>query len=462
MPSAADRELLDRVARLAGMAIEKYQDRRSLSIMAYHDALTGLPNRALLQDRLLQALIDAERHERLVALLFLDLDRFKTINDTLGHDKGDLLLKAVAGRLKEAVRAGDTVSRPGGDEFIIVLAGIEHVDNVSRIAQKIMESFSCPFRVESRELFVSCSIGITLYPFDDRDMETLFRNADAAMYHAKDEGRNNFQFYSAEMNAQSLQRLTLENALRRALEREEFRLYYQPQVAIESRAAVGVEALIRWQHPEMGLVSPAEFIPLAEETGLIVPIGEWALRTACVQARAWNDQGGMPLRVAVNISARQFRHPGLLDSIKTALRDAGCRPEWLEIELTEGLVMQDLTRTLDVLRSVKQMGISIAIDDFGTGYSSLSYLRRLPIDVIKIDRSFIENVDTNPDCAAITAGIIALAKSLKLKLIAEGVETPAQLEFLRAHQCDEAQGYLFSPALAATELTDWLRKTASR
>ena len=456
-PTSADREILDRIARLGGVAVEKFHDRRLLSIMAYHDTLTGLPNRALLQDRLRQALIEAERHEQLVALMFLDLDRFKNINDTLGHDKGDLLLKAIAQRLREAVRAGDTVSRPGGDEFIIVLAGIDHVDSASRVAQKIMESFSRPFAVENRELFVSCSIGITLYPFDDRDMETLFRNADAAMYHAKDEGRNNFQFYSAEMNAQSLKRLTLESALQRALERGEFRLHYQPQVGIESGAAVGVEALIRWQHPDMGLVSPAEFIPLAEETGLIVPIGEWVMRTACAQARMWHDQGGLPLRVAINISARQFRQRDLLDRIKATLRDTGCRPEWLEVELTEGLVMQDLRRTLDVLRGLKGMGISIAVDDFGTGYSSLSYLRRLPINVIKIDRSFIESVTNNPDDAAITAGIIALAKSLKLKLVAEGVETLAQLEFLRAHQCDEMQGYLFSPALAAPELADRLR-----
>ena len=458
-PSAPDRELFDRIARMVGVAIEKYNDRRSLSIMAYHDTLTGLPNRALLQDRLHQALIEADRHEQLVALMFLDLDRFKTINDTLGHEKGDLLLKAVAARLREAVRAGDTVSRPGGDEFIIVLAGIAHVDNVSRVAQKIMESFSRPYRIEDRELFVSCSIGITLYPFDDRDIETLFRNADAAMYHAKDEGRNNFQFYSAEMNAQSLKRLTLESALRRALERNEFRLYYQPQVGIESGAAVGVEALIRWQHPEMGLISPAEFIPLAEETGLIVPIGEWVLRTACAQARVWHDQGGLPLRVAVNISARQFRQRDLLDRIKAVLCDTGCRPDWLEIELTESLVMQDLRRTLDVLRGLKEMGISIAVDDFGTGYSSLSYLRRLPINVIKIDRSFIESVDSNQDDAAITAGIIALAKSLKLKLIAEGVETIGQLAFLRDHQCDEMQGYLFSPAIAASDVSHLLRNS---
>jgi diguanylate cyclase (GGDEF)-like protein len=460
-PTPADRELLERACQLAGIAIEKHRDQESLVTMAYYDVLTGLPNRALLQDRLHQAMIESDRHERLTALLFLDLDRFKTINDTLGHEQGDLLLKQVAKRLTECVRPGDTVARPGGDEFIIVLADVAQVDNVSRVAQKIIDAFSRPFEIGGRELFVTCSVGVTLYPFDDRDIEALYRNADAAMYHAKDEGRNNFQFYSAEMNVESYKRLTLENALRRALERDELRLFYQPQVDLNSGRIVGAEALIRWQHPELGLVSPADFIPLAEETGLIVPIGEWVLRQACAQAHAWQDAGLPPVRVAVNLSERQFRQSGLYEVITAALQQAGLAPEWLEVELTESLVMHDVNRTIDVLRGLKQMGVTVAVDDFGTGYSSLSYLRRLPIGVIKIDRAFIEHISDNPDDAAIAKAIIALAKSLQLKTVAEGVETGEQADFLRRHGCDVMQGFYFSRPLPADKFIELLRENAS-
>jgi diguanylate cyclase (GGDEF)-like protein/PAS domain S-box-containing protein len=458
-PTAADCELLERARQLAGVAIEKYRDQETLATMAYYDVLTGLPNRVLLLDRLRQAVIEAGRHERLVALLFLDLDRFKNINDTLGHEMGDLMLQNVAKRLQECVRPGDTVARPGGDEFIILLADVAHVDDVSRVAQKITDVFSLPFEIGGRELFMTCSIGISLYPFDDCDIETLYRNADAAMYHAKDEGRNNFQFYSAEMNSQSLKRLTLETALRRALERDEFRLYYQPQIDVKTGRIIGAEALIRWQHPELGLVPPLEFIPLAEETGLIVPIGEWVLRTACTQARAWQDAGLVLSRVAVNLSARQFRQPLLLDMITAALRQTGLAPERLEIELTESLVMQNVNRTIEVLQGLKRMGVSVAVDDFGTGYSSLSYLQRLPIDAIKIDRSFIEHIPGNPDDAAIATAIIALAKSLELTVVAEGVETQEQLNFLRHHDCDTAQGYYFARPLPAEEFVRFLRQS---
>ncbi len=455
-PTAADRELLERARQLAGIAIEKYRDQESLATMAYYDALTGLPNRVLLQDRLHQAIIEANRHERLVALLFMDLDRFKSINDTLGHERGDLLLKKVAQRLQSCVRPGDTVARPGGDEFIVVLADVAHVDDVSRVTHKIIDVFSLPFEIGGRELFVTCSIGITLYPFDDRDIETLYRNADAAMYHAKDEGGNNFQFYSAEMNAQSFKHLVLENALRRAIERDELRLHYQPQVDLHSGRMVGAEALVRWQHPELGLVSPADFILLAEETGLIVPIGEWVLRQACAQARAWQDAGLPPLRVAVNLSARQFRQKNLLDVITTALQHVDLEPKWLEVEVTESLVMGDVNRAIDVLRGLERMGVSVAMDDFGTGYCSLSYLRRLPIDVIKIDRSFIEHIPDNPDDVAIATAIIALAKSLQLTVVAEGVETQAQLNFLRQHGCDTAQGYYYSRPLPPEDFVRFL------
>ncbi|MHB8622411.1 MAG: PAS domain S-box protein [Sulfuricaulis sp.] len=461
-PGPRDCELLERKGQLAGVAIQKFRAQESLATMAYYDNLTGLPNRALLVDRLRQAMIDADRHERLVALLFLDLDRFKNINDTLGHETGDLLLHQVAQRLQKCVRSGDTVSRPGGDEFIIVLAGVAHVDDVSRVAQKFMDVFSAPFEIDGHELFVTVSVGITLYPFDDRDLETLYRNADAAMYHAKEQGRNNFQFYRAEMNAQSLKRLTLENALRRALERDEFRLYYQPQVDLKSGRIIGAEALIRWQHPELGLVPPNDFISLAEDTGLIVPIGAWVLRQACAQARAWQDAGITPLRVAVNLSARQFREPNLFEEITHALQHAGVSSEWLEVEVTESLVMLNIERTIEVLHGLEQIGVSVAIDDFGTGYSSLSYLRRLPIDVIKIDRAFIEHINDNADDAAIAGAIIALGQSLQLQIIAEGVETSEQLDFLRHHGCDIAQGYYYSRPLPAADFTDYLRRATDK
>jgi len=456
-PTPADRELLERSCQLVGIAIEKHRDQELLATMAFYDSLTGLPNRVLLQDRLRQTMIEADRHERLVALMFMDLDRFKNINDTLGHEMGDVLLQKVAKRLQECVRAGDTVARPGGDEFILVLADVAHVDDVSRVAQKIIDAFSLPFELGGRDFYVTCSIGVTLYPFDDRDIETLYRNADAAMYHAKDEGRNNFQLYSAEMNAQSYKRLTLEYALRRGLERDEFRLHYQPQVDLASGRIIGAEALIRWQHPELGLVSPLDFIPLAEETGLIVPIGEWVLRQACAQARAWQEAGLEPVRVAVNLSARQFRQAQLFETITATLQQTGLAPEWLEVEVTESLMMHDINRTIEVLNGLEQRGISVALDDFGTGYSSLSYLRRLPIDVIKIDKSFIEHIPDNADDAAIAIAIITLSKNLQRKVIAEGVETRSQVNFLRHYGCDMVQGYYYSKPVPAEDFMDLLR-----
>jgi len=452
-PAAPDRELIDRIARLAGIAIEKHQAEDRLTTMAFYDALTGLPNRVLLHDRLHQAMIEAARHERLVAVMFLDLDRFKTINDSLGHETGDQLLKVVAERLLGCLRPGDTASRLGGDEFTLLLADVAHVDDVARIAQKIIDSFVQPFDIAGYELFVTTSIGITLFPFDDRDVELLLKNADTAMYYAKEEGRNTFQFYSAEMNVKSVKRLTLETALRRALERDEFRLHYQPQVSLVTGELTGVEALLRWQHPELGLVSPGEFIPLAEETGLIVPIGEWALHAACAQARAWQDAGIPALRVAVNLSPRQFRHKDLGRVVARVLRETGLDARLLELELTESLLMRDVEQTIAVLNGLKRMGVSISIDDFGTGYSSLSYLRRFPIDTLKIDRSFIEHIADHADGTAIAQTIIVLAHNLKMNVVAEGVEQPAQLRFLSDQGCDAMQGYYFSKPLPADELT---------
>jgi diguanylate cyclase (GGDEF)-like protein len=431
---------------------------QTLTSMAYYDPLTALANRALLQDRLRLALIEADRHERLVAVMLLDLDRFKTINDTLGHEAGDALLRETARRLEVCTRPGDTVARLGGDEFTLVLSDIAHIDDVSRVAQKVMDTFAAPFRITGRELFVTASIGITLYPFDEKSAEDLLKCADAAMYHAKDEGRNNFQFYSAEMNAKSMRQLTLESALRHALERGELELHYQPQVSLADGRIVGAEALLRWNHPELGPVPPCEFIPLAEETGLIVPIGEWALRRACRQNRAWQQAGYPPIRIAVNLSLRQFRQRELREVVGRILAETGLEARWLELELTESLLTRDVERMTAVLRGMKDMGITISVDDFGTGYSSLSYLQRFPLDTLKIDRSFVAGIGAENDRGAIATAIIAMARSLKLNVVAEGLETPGELAFLRAHGCHAAQGYYFSRPLPAAHMGELLKQ----
>jgi diguanylate cyclase (GGDEF)-like protein/PAS domain S-box-containing protein len=418
------------------------QARDRLSQMAFYDALTGLPNRTLMQDRLGQALLEAEINKRLVAVLFLDLDRFKTVNDTLGHAAGDTLLKGVAERLLANVRRGDTVARLAGDEFMIVLTSVAQRDDVLPVARKLLESFNDPFVVDGHRLFVTPSMGITIYPDDDRQIEGLLKNADTAMYHAKEQGRNNFQLFVPEMHTQSMRRLTLGSSLREALERNELLLHYQPQLSLCSGRVVGVEALLRWHHPELGLIAPADFIPLAEETGLIVPIGEWVIRTACAQALAWQKAGVPPLRVAVNLSARQFWRGDMAQVVQRALAETPLDPQWLELELTESMIVQYVEQAIGILREIKAMGVGVSVDDFGTGYSSLAYLRRLPIDALKIDRSFVDGVTDHSDDAAITRTIIAMAKSLKLRVVAEGVETDGQLAFLREHGCDEAQGYL--------------------
>lgn len=439
---------------------ERRQAQERLNYLAFFDTLTGLPNRLLLIDRIRQAILESERHERLVAILFLDLDRFKLVNDTLGHEAGDLLLKSVAQRLTGCVRHGDTVARLGGDEFTVVLADVAHVDDVGRVAQKVLDVFTQPFLLAGQELFVSPSIGITLYPFDDKDPEALLKNADAAMYHAKDSGRNTFRFFTTDLNTRAARRLDLETALRYALERGEFVLHYQPQVDLTSGRITGLEALIRWQRPGSGpgLVSPLDFIPLAEETGLIVPIGEWVLRTACAQNQAWQEAGLPALRMSVNIAARQFQQQNLAEVVARALKETGLDSRWLMLEITESTVMRDAGAAIETLRQIGAMGVGLSVDDFGTGHSSLSYLKRFPLNCLKIDKSFIDDIITDPSDAAITTAIISMAGSLEIKVIAEGVETLAQLKFLSARGCDAMQGYYFSKPLPTAALASLLAK----
>jgi len=436
----------------------RQQAEETINHLAYYDALTGLPNRALFNDRLAMALVQAQRHQRKLAVLFLDLDRFKTINDTLGHAMGDRLLQGVAQRLTSCVREGDTVARLGGDEFMLLLPGIEHVEDVAKIVQRVLEVLKPSFNFDGQEFHITSSIGIALYPNDSEDAEALLKNADTALHRAKEQGRNNYQFYIPSMNATSFERLILENNLRRALERKEFVLYYQPQVSLLTKRIVGMEALLRWQHPELGLVPPRKFIPLAEETGLIGSLGEWVLQTACAQNKAWQEVGFPPLRVAVNLSAHLFRQQGLVETVARVLKETRLNPHYLELEVTEGTLMENAEATVSTLRKLKEMGVHLSIDDFGTGYSSLSYLRRFPIDTLKIDQSFVWDISSDPDDATIARLIIAMAHSLKLKVVAEGVETEEQLSFLRFHQCDELQGYLFSKPVPAEAFTQLLQE----
>ncbi|OIP08014.1 MAG: hypothetical protein AUK53_10800 [Betaproteobacteria bacterium CG2_30_59_46] len=437
---------------------ERKRYESQLEHQANYDTLTGLPNRNLLQDRLGQTLAYVRRHERELALLFIDLDYFKNINDSLGHNAGDRLLKLVAVRLAGCVREGDTVSRQGGDEFVVILSDVAAEEDATLVTQKILHAMSEPFDVDGRELYVTCSIGIALYPKDGGDSETLLKNADAALYRAKDLGRNNAQFYAAEMNLKAMERLTLEDGLRHALEHNEFVVHYQPQVDLRTGEIIGMEALVRWQHPEQGLVSPARFIPVAEESGLIVPLGEWVLRTACIQNKAWQRAGLRPISVAVNLSARQFRQPNLVEVVVGILRETGLDPAHLELEVTESLVMQNVEVTIATLGRLKAMGIKLSIDDFGTGYSSLSYLKRFPIDTLKIDQSFVRDITTDPDDAAIAKTIISMAHDLQLRVIAEGVETEEQKSFLQQRHCDEMQGYFFSRPVPAEDFEVLLRE----
>jgi diguanylate cyclase (GGDEF)-like protein/PAS domain S-box-containing protein len=431
---------------------------QKLQHLAQHDPLTNLPNRLLFDMQLQHALERARRHDYIVGVMFLDLDRFKNINDSLGHNVGDKLLQGVAQLLLSCARSEDVVARLGGDEFMVILEEVPSTDNVAIIAQRILSAFKEPFNLDGHELYAGASIGISIYPSDGDDAQTLVKHADAAMYKAKEIGRSGYHFYSPELTARAKERLTLETAIRRALEREEFELYYQPQVSFLKQTIVGVEALIRWNRPGQGVVSPATFIPLAEETGLIVPLGEWVLQAACKQATIWKQQGLDGLRVAVNVSPIQLMNSDMVASVHKALKNTGLDPHLLELEVTEDLFMDASEMTLRAVNELKDIGVLLSIDDFGSGYSSLNYLKRLPLDKLKIDQSFVRDIPHHADDMAISRAAIALGHSLNLVVIAEGVETEQQLEFLRSEGCDEFQGYICSKPMPAKELVDFVKQ----
>ena len=436
---------------------EKKLSEERIYHLAHYDVLTGLPNRSSFHKGFEDALLHAERHSRRVALLFLDLDHFKLINDASGHPAGDELLKQVALRLKETVREEDTVARLGGDEFTVLLDDIHSVEDASLVAEKILQQLAKPFRLDHSELVITASIGISLFPNDGNDVSTLLKNADTAMYRAKERGRNNFQFFTVEMNTRALERLSLQSALRSALKRNEFLLHYQPQVDMQSGEIIGLEASVRWQHPEQGLVPPGIFIPVAEESGLIVPLGEWVMKEACTQNRRWLDEGLPAVRIAVNLSGRQFVRQDLLGVVRKVLDEAGLEPQYLELELTESTIMEHVDETIETLLALRKLGVHFAIDDFGTGYSSMAYLKRFTIDKLKIDQSFVRDLATDSDDAAIVTATIAMAHNLNLTVIAEGVETEEQLHFLKDNGCEQMQGYYFSRPLPAQEITELLR-----
>jgi diguanylate cyclase (GGDEF)-like protein/PAS domain S-box-containing protein len=424
---------------------------RQIAHSAEHDFLTGLPNRMLLNDRISQAIASALRHTRHVAVLFLDLDGFKHINDSLGHPVGDKLLQSIATRLVASVRGADTVSRQGGDEFVVLLPDLQQPEDAAVMAGRILRDVAAPHLVDQHELHVTTSIGVSVFPDDGADAETLIKNADTAMYQAKENGRQSFQFFKPAMNARAVERQSIEESLRRALERQEFTLHYQPKINIKTGAITGAEALIRWTHPSRGPISPAQFIPIAEDCGLILPIGRWVLRHATEQAQAWLDAGLPPATMAVNVSAMEFRDDDFLKGLFTTLDESRLNPRALELELTESVLMKRVASTALILQTLRKTGVQVAIDDFGTGYSSLSYLRKFPIDTLKIDRSFVAQIAVGHDDAAIVTAVISMARSLKLRVVAEGVETFEELEFLHAHHCEEAQGYYFSHPVPAEQ-----------
>ena len=431
-----------------------------IQFLAYYDSLTKLPNRILMQDRLSQAIAAAKQEREKIGILYLDLDGFKVINDCLGHSRGDELLQKISQRLKKCAREDDTVARLGGDEFLIALGGLESDSDAATVAERIARELSPVFEVQGHQLNVTCSIGISIFPDHGEDVETLIKNADAAMYASKNEGRNTYRFFSEEMTVQAIERLQLGNSMRGALEREEFYLVFQPEFDLHTGALSCWEALIRWKHPELGLILPDKFIPVAEANGMIVPIGEWVLRTACLYARSWHEKGNK-IPVAVNVSAVQFRHAGFCSLIKDALDKSSLDPEYLELEITESLLLATEDIRWEVLGQLKTLGVRLAIDDFGTGFSSLSYLKRLPVSKLKIDRSFIRDLQHDPNDEAITAAIIQMAKCLKLKVTAEGVDNEGQLRLLREYGCDDVQGFLFSKPLKPDQMDFQNRKSSA-
>jgi diguanylate cyclase (GGDEF)-like protein/PAS domain S-box-containing protein len=427
-----------------------------MAYLAQHDSLTDLPNRLLLKDRLTQSMALAHRHQQKLAVLYLDVDRFKHINDSLGHAIGDRVLQSVAQRLLTCVRSSDTVSRHGGDEFVVLLADETHARDAIVSVDKILLALAAPHHIEQHDLSITASIGIAIYPDDGTDADTLMKHADFAMLHAKDSGRNNYQFFKPDMNVRALERQSIETGLRHALQQQQFVLHYQPKMNLETGAIAGVEALIRWRHPQRGLVPPAQFIPVAEECGIIVPISRWVMREACRQARAWQDAGLPAMRIAINISAAELRLKDFVAGVRGILEETRLAPRYLELELTETFLMQDSKSTAVVLQQLKDMGVSLTLDDFGTGYSSLSCLRRFPIDTLKIDQSFVRDLTTDDDDATLVRAVIGMGKSLQMHVVAEGVETREQLEFLREHGCPEAQGFYFSHPVVAGEFNQLL------
>ena len=458
-----DGEVINYVAVFTDITQRK-QSEQQLQFLANNDALTGLPNRVLLQERIINALNRTKRSIKYphIAILFIDIDRFKVVNDTLGHSAGDLLLQEMAKRLVSCMRSTDTVARQGGDEFVVLLEQFSDAQTLNVVARKIMDAIAKPVFLADNEVFISVSIGISVSPHDGDDLHSLMKNADAAMYRAKEQGKNNFQFYASDINQHSFERLALETSLRRAIERDELVLHYQPKIDLKTGRITSAEALLRWNHPDLGLILPSQFIALAEETGLIVPIGGWALGEVCRQNLVWQNAGLVPISIAVNLSSRQFDDNKLYDTVTSALTSSGLDPIWLELEITESLVMRNADYTFDVLQRIRDMGVHVSIDDFGTGYSSLSYLKRFPVDSLKVDRSFIRDVPQNTDDVAITQAIIAMAHSLGLKVIAEGVENEEQLDFLRELKCDQVQGYIFSEPIPAEEFAVLLRSDTAK
>ncbi|WP_233588301.1 bifunctional diguanylate cyclase/phosphodiesterase [Herminiimonas sp. KBW02] len=427
-----------------------------IQFQATHDALTGLPNRTLLYDRMQQAVLHSERYDNLTAIAFLDLDQFKFINDSLGHQVGDELLKITAQRLTSCLRESDTVARQGGDEFVLLLTDQPNEEAITHTMQRVLHEVSQPWKANDLEFQITCSIGVTLCPDDGRDAETLLKNADSAMYKAKELGRNNFQYFSAEMNTSVTDRLELLNRLRQAISNEDFVLHYQPKVCLASHRIIGAEALVRWNSAHSGMVSPASFIPLAEETGLIIPLGEWVLRTACRQNRAWQDAGYPPIPISVNLSPRQLARGDIVEVVERILDETGLQAQYLELEITESVMTTDVEKSFALLTRLRALGVKISLDDFGTGYSSLSYLKRFPVDTLKIDQSFVRDIATDQDSAAIVKAIISLGRNLNLTVLAEGIETEDQFRFLLENGCDEGQGYLMSKPIPNKNFVDLL------